>query len=139
MGCFWIRLKKIKPVPKMNIDLESGDGEGYFPMVLVQISMCNEREIGLNQSCLSNFGRFGPSHGTIVDQRGGTYVASKRCQHCVSSSGDSRWIQSWQSQVCDELQLFDYEFVAIFDAGFQPTPDFLIRTVIHFKIMMKRV
>ncbi|GAB2228293.1 hypothetical protein Droror1_Dr00010124 [Drosera rotundifolia] len=34
----------------------------------------------------------------------------------------------------------DYEFVAIFDADFQPNPDFLKRTVIHFKncrIMMK--
>lgn len=27
----------------------------------------------------------------------------------------------------------DYEFVAIFDADFQPSPDFLKRTVIHFK------
>lgn len=28
----------------------------------------------------------------------------------------------------------DYEFVAIFDADFQPTPDFLKRTVTHFKV-----
>lgn len=28
----------------------------------------------------------------------------------------------------------DYEFVAIFDADFQPTPDFLKRTVPHFKV-----
>lgn len=28
----------------------------------------------------------------------------------------------------------DYEFVAIFDADFQPTPDFLRRTVPHFKV-----
>ncbi|KAL5071748.1 hypothetical protein RYX36_022635 [Vicia faba] len=27
----------------------------------------------------------------------------------------------------------DYEFVAIFDADFQPSPDFLKRTVPHFK------
>lgn len=45
LGCFWIRLKGIKPVPKMGIDLEAGDGDGYFPMVLVQIPMCNEREV----------------------------------------------------------------------------------------------
>lgn len=28
----------------------------------------------------------------------------------------------------------DYEFVAIFDADFQPAPDFLKRTVPHFKV-----
>ena len=28
----------------------------------------------------------------------------------------------------------DYEFVAIFDADFQPSPDFLKRTVPHFKV-----
>lgn len=28
----------------------------------------------------------------------------------------------------------DYEFVTIFDADFQPNPDFLIRTVPHFKV-----
>lgn len=29
----------------------------------------------------------------------------------------------------------DYEFVAIFDADFQPNPDFLKRTVPHFKVL----
>lgn len=29
----------------------------------------------------------------------------------------------------------DYEFVAIFDADFQPSPDFLTRTVSHFKVI----
>ena len=45
LGCFWIRFKKIKPVPKGgDVDLESGE-KGFFPMVLVQIPMCNEREV----------------------------------------------------------------------------------------------
>lgn len=45
-GCFWIRFKKIKPVPKVNddADLESGE-KGFSPMVLVQIPMCNEKEV----------------------------------------------------------------------------------------------
>ena len=30
----------------------------------------------------------------------------------------------------------DYEFVAIFDADFQPNPDFLMRTVPHFKVLI---
>jgi xyloglucan glycosyltransferase 4 len=33
---------------------------------------------------------------------------------------------------CDYVQ--DYEFVAIFDADFQPNPDFLKLTVPHFKV-----
>lgn len=45
LGCLWIKLRKIKPVPKGNgPDPESGEG-GFFPMVLVQIPMCNEKEV----------------------------------------------------------------------------------------------
>lgn len=45
LGCFWIRFKKIQPVLKPeDEDLESGE-KGYFPMVLVQIPMCNEKEV----------------------------------------------------------------------------------------------
>jgi cellulose synthase/poly-beta-1,6-N-acetylglucosamine synthase-like glycosyltransferase len=33
---------------------------------------------------------------------------------------------------CDYVK--DYEFVAIFDADFQPNPDFLKLTVPHFKV-----
>lgn len=33
---------------------------------------------------------------------------------------------------CDNVK--DYEFVAIFDADFQPNPDFLKQTVPHFKV-----
>jgi len=50
LGCFWIRFKKIKPIPKGGdavVDLESGESKGFsfFPMVLVQIPMCNEKEV----------------------------------------------------------------------------------------------
>lgn len=46
LGCFWIRFKKIKPILKQDAiaDLESGEN-GFFPMVLVQIPMCNEKEV----------------------------------------------------------------------------------------------
>lgn len=45
LGCFWIKVWNVKPVAKKVVDLESGDGDGYFPMVLVQIPMCNEKEV----------------------------------------------------------------------------------------------
>jgi hypothetical protein len=47
LGCFWIKYKKIKPRidgdPFKSDDVEA---PGYdYPMVLVQIPMCNEREV----------------------------------------------------------------------------------------------
>lgn len=54
LGCFWIRFKKIKPVLKQGLDdLEAGDNgtKGYFPMVLVQIPMCNEKEVSFVCIC----------------------------------------------------------------------------------------
>ena len=52
LGCFWIRFKKIQPVLKEDnlVDLESGEKGGYFPMVLVQIPMCNEKEVIVNSN-----------------------------------------------------------------------------------------
>ena len=47
LGCFWIKYKKIKPrideEPFGNDDVEGSGSE--YPMVLVQIPMCNEREV----------------------------------------------------------------------------------------------
>lgn len=46
LGCFWIKFRNIKPVlSDGGNDLESGNGGDYFPMVLVQIPMCNEKEV----------------------------------------------------------------------------------------------
>jgi xyloglucan glycosyltransferase 4 len=57
LGCFWIKLRGIKPranvtaskttTLRRNDDVESGDdnADGYYPMVLVQMPMCNEKEV----------------------------------------------------------------------------------------------
>ena len=42
LGCFWIKLKKIKP--RIEDPFKADVEEGY-PMVLIQIPMCNEREV----------------------------------------------------------------------------------------------
>lgn len=43
IGCFWIKYKKLKPVKESEAyDLEDSSS---FPMVLVQIPMCNEKEV----------------------------------------------------------------------------------------------
>nr|DAD24092.1 TPA_asm: hypothetical protein HUJ06_025555 [Nelumbo nucifera] len=45
LGCFWIKFRRIKPVAAMEYsgDTENGIAEDY-PMALIQIPMCNERE-----------------------------------------------------------------------------------------------
>jgi hypothetical protein len=49
LGCFWIKLRGIRPVPNAAAGKAAGDVEAAgledFPMVLVQIPMCNEKEV----------------------------------------------------------------------------------------------
>ncbi|GAB2293739.1 Probable xyloglucan glycosyltransferase 12 [Dionaea muscipula] len=147
LGCFWIRVKKIKPLPRVSLDLESGDGDGYFPMVLVQIPMCNEREV------------YQQSIAAVCNL---DWPKSKLLIQVLDDSDDpttqlliKEEVLKWQAEGANILYrhrvirdgykagnlksamncsyVKDYEFVVIFDADFQPYPDFLKRTVIHFK------
>lgn len=43
LGCFWIKYKKLKP--KIEAEPHDIEDSSFFPMVLVQIPMCNEREV----------------------------------------------------------------------------------------------
>ncbi|KAL5080102.1 hypothetical protein RYX36_008523 [Vicia faba] len=43
VGCFWIKYKKLKPT--FDDDVYDVEDPLSFPMVLVQIPMCNEREV----------------------------------------------------------------------------------------------
>lgn len=47
IGCFWIKYKKIKPrIEGGHLKSDDVEKSGYvYPMVLVQIPMCNEREV----------------------------------------------------------------------------------------------
>ncbi|XVE55710.1 hypothetical protein DITRI_Ditri03aG0180000 [Diplodiscus trichospermus] len=148
LGCFWIRLKKIKPIPKTDAaaDLESGE-DGFFPMVLVQIPMCNEREV-YQQSIAAVCNLEWPKSKILIQvlddsddpttqllikeevhkwQQEGAHILYR---HRVIRDGYKAGnLKSAMS--CSYVE--DYEFVVIFDADFQPTPDFLKRTVPHFK------
>lgn len=44
LGCFWIKFRRLKPVASVDYDGPVQSVED-FPMVLVQIPMCNEREV----------------------------------------------------------------------------------------------
>ncbi|KAI4355889.1 hypothetical protein L6164_004618 [Bauhinia variegata] len=149
LGCFWIKLKKIKP--RIEGDpFKSDDLEGshcIYPMVLVQIPMCNEREVyeqSISAVCQLDW----PKDRLLIQvlddsddesiqwlikgevskwsQRGVNIIYRHRKFRTGYKAGNLKSAMS-----CDYVK--DYEFVAIFDADFQPNPDFLKQTVPHFK------
>ncbi|KAG6400375.1 hypothetical protein SASPL_137203 [Salvia splendens] len=148
LGCLWIKLRNIKPVAEHCImDLESGDGDGYFPMVLVQIPMCNEKEVyqqSIAAVCNLEW-RKGRMLVQVLDDSDDpiTQLMIKEEVHKWQENGANiiyrhRVIREGykagnlkSAMNCSYVK--DYEFVAIFDADFQPSPDFLMRTIPHFK------
>ncbi|KAJ4845174.1 putative xyloglucan glycosyltransferase 12 [Turnera subulata] len=148
LGCFWIKFKRIKPIPKLDAvaDLESGE-DGYFPMVLVQIPMCNEKEV-YQQSIAAVCNLDWPKSKILIQilddsddpttqllikeevnkwqDEGAKIVYRHRVIRDGYKAGNLK-----SAMNCSYVK--DYEFVAIFDADFQPAPDFLKRTVPHFK------
>ncbi|PWZ23086.1 putative xyloglucan glycosyltransferase 9 [Zea mays] len=148
LGCFYIRVKRIKPEPKSPAlpDAEDPDA-GYYPMVLVQIPMCNEKEV-YQQSIAAVCNLDWPKSSFLVQvlddsddlltqalireevakwqQQGARIVYRHRVLREGYKAGNLKSAMS-----CSYVK--DYEFVAIFDADFQPQPHFLKRTVLHFK------
>ncbi|KAJ8758733.1 hypothetical protein K2173_000454 [Erythroxylum novogranatense] len=149
LGCFWIKYKKIKP--KIDGDaMKSDDNEApgsEYPMVLVQIPMCNEREV-YEQSISAVCQITWPKDRILIQVLDDSNDESIQC---LIKSEIAKWSQrgvniiyrhrtirtgykagNLKSAMCCEY-VKDYEFVAIFDADFQPNPDFLKLTVPHFK------
>jgi hypothetical protein len=151
LGCVWIKWKNIKPIP-VNPSLESDDVEqpdkGY-PMVLVQIPMCNEREVyeqSISAVCQLDW----PRHRMLVQvlddsddvetqflikgevakwhQKGINIIYRHRTNRTGYKAGNLK-----SAMNCAYVK--DYEFVTIFDADFQPKADFLKRTVPHFRVL----
>ncbi|RLN25241.1 hypothetical protein C2845_PM07G24190 [Panicum miliaceum] len=149
LGCLWIKLRGIRPVPKAggkgSDDVEAGAGE--FPMVLVQIPMCNEKEVyqqSIGAVCSLDWPRSNFLVQVLDDS-----------DDAATSALIKEEVEKWQREgVCILYRhrvirdgykagnlksamncsyVKDYEFVVIFDADFQPQPDFLKRTVPHFK------
>lgn len=145
IGCFWIKYKNLKP----KIDGAAYDVEdsASFPMVLVQIPMCNEREVyetSIAAACQLDWPKDriliqvlddsddGNLQLLIQDevsdwrQKGVNIVYRHRLIRTGYKAGNLKSAMS-----CDYVK--DYEFVAIFDADFQPNSDFLKQTIPHFK------
>ncbi|XP_074573928.1 putative xyloglucan glycosyltransferase 9 [Curcuma longa] len=146
LACFWIRFNKLKPRPKHAVDkdLESGD---YFPMVLIQIPMCNEREV-YQQSIAAVCNLDWPRSNVLVQvlddsddpltqalikeevdkwQKNGANIMYRHRE--IREGYKAGNLKSAMN--CSYVK--DYEFVTIFDADFQPSPDFLKQTIPYFK------
>lgn len=148
LGCVWIKLRRLKPVAVMEYPADTDDVKVEdYPMVLVQIPMCNEREV-YQQSIASVCVQDWPRERMLVQvlddsddldvqdlikaevqkwqQRGVRILYRHRLIRTGYKAGNLKSAMS-----CDYVK--DYEFVAIFDADFQPSPDFLKKTVPYFK------
>lgn len=145
IGCFLIKCKKLKP----EIKGEAYDVEdcSSFPMVLVQIPMCNEKEVfatSISAACQLDWPKdrflvqvLDDSDDSLLQlliknevsswkEKGVNIIYRHRFIRTGYKAGNLKSAMS-----CDYVK--DYEFVAIFDADFQPNPDYLKLTVPHFK------
>ncbi|KAF7845604.1 putative xyloglucan glycosyltransferase 6 [Senna tora] len=150
LGCCWIKFRRLKPVPAMEYPINSKNEDVNvedYPMVLVQIPMCNEREVyhqSIAAVCILDW----PKERMLVQvlddsdevdiqqlimaevqkwqQRGVRIIYRHRLIRTGYKAGNLKSAMS-----CDYVK--EYEFVAIFDADFQPAPDFLKKTIPHFK------
>nr|ACV31212.1 cellulose synthase-like family C1 protein [Hordeum vulgare subsp. vulgare] len=147
LGCLWIKLRGINPVPIAadKDDVEAGDED--FPMVLVQMPMCNEREVyqqSIGAICNLDWPRSNFLVQVLDDsddattsalikeevekwQREGVRIVYR---HRVIRDGYKAGNLK-SAMNCSYVK--DYEYVVIFDADFQPQADFLKRAMPHFK------
>ncbi|KAK7320750.1 hypothetical protein VNO77_30515 [Canavalia gladiata] len=149
LGCFWIKYKKIKPkIERDRLKIDDIEGSACdYPMVLVQIPMCNEREVyeqSIAAVCQIDWPRDHLLIQVLDDsddesiqwliktevskwsQKGINIIYRHRLVRTGYKAGNLK-----SAMNCDYVK--DYEFVAIFDADFQPNPDFLKQTVPYFK------
>ncbi|CAI5478664.1 unnamed protein product [Closterium sp. Yama58-4] len=152
LGGLYLFLTRYRPQPKGRYEADAAadperPASDAFPMVLVQIPMCNEREV-YDQSIAAACQLDWPASRFLVQvlddssdeetadmiraeveawaARGAPIVYRHRTDRKGYKAGNLA-----SAMACAYVR--KYEFVAIFDADFQPRPDFLRRTVPHFK------
>ncbi|KAH7846536.1 hypothetical protein Vadar_015106 [Vaccinium darrowii] len=147
VGCFWIKCKGLKPEVVGGEAAYDVEDCSSYPMVLVQIPMCNEGEVfdqSIGAACELDWPRDRFLVQVLDDsddeniqnlirnevwswkQKGVNIIYRHRFIRTGYKAGNLK-----SAMACDYVK--DYEFVTIFDADFQPSPDFLKRTVPHFK------
>ncbi|KAI4382024.1 hypothetical protein MLD38_008036 [Melastoma candidum] len=149
LACLWIKHKKLKPRIIANAfhSERHGDLGDDYPMVLVQIPMCNEREVyehSISAVCKLDW----PKDRFLVqvlddsDEESIKRLINREVmkwkENGVNITYRHRVVRSGykagnlkSAMSCDYVK--NYEFVAMFDADFRPSPDFLKQTVPHFK------
>ncbi|KAG5232211.1 xyloglucan glycosyltransferase [Salix suchowensis] len=123
LGCFWIKYRKLRPVAAAGY--VGRDNLEDYPIVLVQIPMCNEREVyqqSIAACCIQDW----PKERMLIQVLDDSDELD--AQLLIKAE-----VQKWQQRGVHILYRHQYEFVAIFDADFQPGPDFLKKTIPHFK------
>ncbi|RCV20956.1 hypothetical protein SETIT_4G099800v2 [Setaria italica] len=118
-------------------------GGGGYPMVLIQIPMYNEREVyklSIGAACRLAW----PSDRVIVqvldDSTDPTIkdLVELECKFWANKGKNVKYEvrnnrKGYKAGALKQGMLYDYvqqcDFVAVFDADFQPEPDFLVRTV----------
>ncbi|KAG6436450.1 hypothetical protein SASPL_101349 [Salvia splendens] len=155
LGCFYIKIRGLRPVAETDYsegDEKEGTDLESYPMVLVQIPMCNEREV---RRCIP----YQQSIGAVCAQ---DWPKARMLVQVLDDSDDTdvlnlikAEVQKWQQRDVHIIYrhrlirtgykagnlrsamtsdyVKNYEFVAIFDADFQPGPDFLKKTIPYFK------
>lgn len=149
LGFAWIKFRGLKPVAQVDYlsDLENVNSSEDYPMVLLQIPMCNEREVyqqSIAAVCIQDWPRDRMLVQILDDsddldtqalikaevqkwqQKGTRIIYRHRLVRTGYKAGNLK-----SAMGCDYVK--DYDFVAIFDADFQPTPDFLKKTIPYFK------
>ncbi|XAR60922.1 Xyloglucan 6-xylosyltransferase [Bertholletia excelsa] len=134
LGCLWIKIRRLKPVAAVEYSTNSGNiSVEDYPMVLVQIPMCNEREVyrqSISSVCIQDW----PKERMLVqvlddsdDSERGVHMLYRH--HLIRTGYKAGNLKSAMSY--DYVK--DHEFVAIFDADILPPPDFLKKTIPYFE------
>ncbi|XBI24168.1 hypothetical protein VPH35_049294 [Triticum aestivum] len=122
------------------VGVGSGSGSAAFPVVLVQIHMYNEREVSIGAACALEW----PSDRMVIQVLDDSTdpvvkdLVKIECQRWKSKGVNIRYEvrqnrKGYKAGALKEGLIRDYvrecEFIAMFDADFQPESDFLLRTV----------
>jgi len=124
-------------------DEEKGDAAAAYPMVMVQIPMYNELEVyklSIGAACELNW----PKERLIVQVLDDSTdpsiknLVEKECESWASKGVNVKYAtrighKGFKAGALKKGMEWDYakqcEYIALFDADYQPEPDFLLRTV----------
>ncbi|KAJ6338978.1 hypothetical protein OIU76_008444 [Salix suchowensis] len=118
LGCFWIKFRKLRPVAAVEYD--GSENVEDYPMVLVQIPMCNEREVyqqSISACCVQDW----PKERMLIQVLDDSDELD--AQLLIKAE-----VQKWQQRGVHIL--YRHRLIR---TGYKPGPDFLKKTIPYFK------